>query len=60
MEWPDSGLGCAAPNQIVMDVITPGFRIMLEAAGQTYVYHTDRSSRFVLCDNGQPAPPVEQ
>lgn len=60
VEWRDSGLGCAAPNQAVMDVITRGFRIVLEANGQQYVYHTDRIGSFVLCDNGQPAPRVDQ
>jgi hypothetical protein len=54
VEWPDSSLGCGKPGAIYLPVITPGFRILLEAHGQTYSYHTDKSSRFILC--GQPPP----
>jgi hypothetical protein len=54
-EWPDSGLGCPSPDALYLTVITPGYRITLEAEGQTYVYHTDRLENVVLCVDGRPA-----
>jgi hypothetical protein len=53
--WPDSGLGCPAPDAIYLTVITPGFQITLEAEGDTYIYHTDSAENVVLCIDGQPA-----
>jgi hypothetical protein len=50
VDWPDSSLGCGEPGTIYLPVITPGFRILLEAHGQIYSYHTDASNRFILCE----------
>ena len=47
-EWPSSALGCEKPGMGYAQVITPGYRIVLEAGGRTLEYHTDRS-RAVLC-----------
>jgi hypothetical protein len=54
MEWRDSSLGCPAPGEGYLTVITPGFLVLLEAAGGRYEYHTDQAGRFVLCQDGQP------
>ena len=51
--WRNSGLGCG--NGIYLDVITPGYLIVLTAENQDYEYHTDMKPRLVLCVNGQPA-----
>ena len=40
-EWPDGSLGNPQPDTAYTQVITPGFKIMLEAGGQQYEYHTD-------------------
>jgi len=58
VEWPDTSLGCPQPGMMYAQVITPGFRLVLEAEGQTYQYHTDRAARVVLCqpDGGGQAP----
>jgi hypothetical protein len=54
-EWPDSSLGCPSPDMAYLDVITPGYQIILEASGKSYAYHTDTQDKFVLCgDNDQP------
>jgi hypothetical protein len=59
VNWSDAGLGCPVPGMMYAQVITPGYRILLEAEGQTYRYHTDRSRAFVLCQQGQePQMPV--
>jgi hypothetical protein len=52
VEWPDASLGCPQPGMMYAQVITPGYRVVLEAEGQTYEYHTDEGRFVVLCDNG--------
>jgi hypothetical protein len=47
--WRDAGLGCAKLGVDYVQVETPGYRIVLEAQGQTYNYHTDQTRRFVPC-----------
>ena len=57
VEWSDGALGCPGPNMAYIQVIIPGFKIVLQADGRTYNYHTDTGSSFVLCGpNGQPVP----
>ncbi len=57
VDWPDSALGCPAPGYAYMQVITPGYKIVLEASGESYEYHTDLNQNFVLCGaDGQPVP----
>jgi hypothetical protein len=48
--WRDASLGCPKPAIDYIQVETPGFNILLEAGGQTYNYHTNQSSRFVMCN----------
>lgn len=50
VEWSDGSLGCASPDMMYMQVITPGYRVTLEHGGQRYVVHTDRGRRAVRCD----------
>jgi hypothetical protein len=58
VEWSDSSLGCPAPGMSYLTVITPGFKIALEASGKPYTYHTDLEGNFVLCaEDGQPFNP---
>jgi hypothetical protein len=49
-EWPDASLGCPEPGKVYAQVVTPGFRIVLEARGERYEYHTDREQTVVLCE----------
>ena len=46
--WRDTSLGCPEPGKAYAQVLTPGHRIVLQAGGKSYEYHTD-SSRVVLC-----------
>lgn len=55
VEWSDRALGCPDGNFAYATVITPGFKIILSAAGAEYSYHTDQQDYFVLCVNGKPA-----
>jgi hypothetical protein len=50
VDWPDAGLGCPQHRLLYPDVVTPGFRVVLEAQDQTYAYHTDTVQLVVLCD----------
>lgn len=40
-EWPNSCLGVEKADQVCAEVITPGFKIVLEQLGTQYEYHTD-------------------
>jgi hypothetical protein len=47
--WSDGSLGCPQPGKVYAQVITPGFRVVFEANGQRYEYHTDKERHIVLC-----------
>jgi hypothetical protein len=49
VDWSDTTMGCPQPGMMYAQVITPGFLIVLEAAGQSYDYHTNEDSSVVLC-----------
>jgi hypothetical protein len=40
-EWPDACLGAAGPGEACAEVVTPGWRVILQASGETYELHTD-------------------
>ena len=40
VQWPDTSLGCPQPDKMYAQVVVPGYRIILEAGGQTYDYHS--------------------
>ena len=58
VRWRDASLGCPRPNTKYLQVITPGFKVILEAEGRTYGYHTDAGRVVVLCEKGLPAYPL--
>lgn len=49
--WRDTSLGCPEPGRMYAQVIVDGYRIILEARGQRYEYHTDASSQVAYCRN---------
>lgn len=53
-EWPDTSLGCPQAGMQYAQALTPGYRILLEAAGKIYTYHTDTHERVVLCEGRGP------
>jgi hypothetical protein len=53
-EWSDSSLGCPQPDMLYLQVITPGYRILLESNGTQYEYHSNRDSYVIYCDNANP------
>jgi hypothetical protein len=52
VSWPDSCLGAASPGELCLQVITPGYRIVLEAMGQLFEYHTDASGTVIRLASG--------
>ncbi len=54
VEWRDSCLGVSTPPGVgCLEVITPGYRIVLEAGGAQYEYHTNQDgSHIVLAELG--------
>jgi len=39
MTWPDTSLGMPEPGRMYAQILTDGFRVVLEAAGKRYEYH---------------------
>ncbi len=56
VEWSDSSLDCPQPGMAYLQVITPGYQILLEAGGQVHEYHSNRNSYVIYCEN--PSPPI--
>jgi hypothetical protein len=54
-EWPDGGLGCPRPGEFYIQVITPGYLLVLQAGGRQFEYHTDAERSFTLCREGAGA-----
>jgi hypothetical protein len=56
--FPNSALGCPDPGLNYLQVLTPGYRIQVEAGGKTYDYRTNLAgTHVILCGpNGRPAP----
>jgi hypothetical protein len=47
VDWPDGCLGVQSPGVMCTMVITPGYRVILEADGKQYEYHTNASGSAV-------------
>ncbi len=49
-EWSDSSLGCPEPGRAYMQVITPGYKVILFANGREYTYHTNMQNMAIHCE----------
>lgn len=58
-QWSDGAMGCPQPGQMYTQMIVPGYRVVLQAAGNKYSYHSDRRGNFVVCSSGLAFPPVK-
>ncbi len=52
VRWPDSSLGCPQKGMMYLQVITPGYRILLRAGGEEYDVRVG-NNRALICE--QPA-----
>ena len=57
--WSDGSLGCPEPGMFYTQALVPGYRVILEAGGTQYDYHSDRRGNFSLCPPDRAKPPVE-
>ncbi len=48
MEWPDACLGVSRPEARCAQVITPGYRVVLEYAAKQSTFHTDATGASVV------------
>lgn len=51
-DWPDGCLGLAERGVFCTQAIVPGWRVLLEDEGQTFVYRTNASGSVVKLENG--------
>lgn len=58
VRWASSALGCPGPGQSYLDVLTPGYLVVLEIDGQAYRYHAGRAGAPFLCPEGRSEPPA--
>lgn len=58
-QWSDGAMGCPQPGQMYTQMIVPGYRVVMQAAGNRYAYHSDRRGNFIVCSNGLAFPPVK-
>ncbi len=54
VEWPDGCLGVQTPGVMCTMVITPGYRVVLEADGKQYEYHTSANGDTVRLATATP------
>jgi hypothetical protein len=58
--WPDSSLGCPQKGMAYLQVLTPGYLIVLEYANNQYEYHAGLGQDYIYCTNPTapiPSPP---
>lgn len=46
--WQDACLGSSTPGKICAEVVTPGFRILLQAPGGLYEFHTNQDGSQIV------------
>jgi hypothetical protein len=54
--WPDTSLGCPVPGETYTAQIVDGYRILLSAGDNEYIFHTD-FDRAVPCDSANEQLP---
>jgi hypothetical protein len=56
--WPDGALGCPQPGMMYTQALQPGYRIVLEAGGQTLNYHASAKGGPAFCPPERVTPPA--
>jgi len=52
VDWPDACMGIQQPGVMCAQVITSGYKVILEANGQQYEYHTNENGSVVRLVGG--------
>jgi hypothetical protein len=53
VDWPDGCLGVNTPGIMCIQVIMPGYKVILAANGQQYEFHTNETGDAVRLASGQ-------
>ncbi len=48
-QWPDTSLGCPTPDVMYSQVVTPGYLLIISAAGKQLEYHADSRGTIAFC-----------
>jgi hypothetical protein len=56
LQWPDSSLGCPLPGQTYTPILIDGYRIVLGAGDNEYIFHSD-FDRVIPCDSDKEQLP---
>jgi hypothetical protein len=48
VDWPDGCLGVHTPGIMCNQMVTPGYKIVLEANGKSYEYHSNRDGSLIV------------
>ncbi|MFC1466918.1 MAG: hypothetical protein ACFLMY_18955 [Candidatus Brachytrichaceae bacterium NZ_4S206] len=54
VQWPDGCLGVRTPGVFCIQIVVPGYRVVLEVDGRRYTYHTDLEGRQVIRADSRP------
>ena len=59
--WADGSLGCPEPGMMYTQALVRGYRIKVDAASTTLVYHAGPQTTFVHCppERAQPPSPMD-
>lgn len=55
--WSDGSLGCPEEGQMYTQALVPGYRVILDVAGEELAFHASHTGDFTPCSN--PTDPVE-
>ncbi|MEX1280087.1 MAG: hypothetical protein AB1Z57_10600 [Acidimicrobiia bacterium] len=50
VEWSDASFGCPVADVTYAQVITPGYRVVVGAGGETLDYRSDEAGNFRICE----------
>lgn len=56
--WADGSLGCPEPGLMYPQMLVPGFRITIEAAGKRLDYHASKRGALLLCPGERAIAPL--
>jgi hypothetical protein len=54
VNWPDSSIGCPKPDVAYLQVVTPGYKVILRAEGQIYTVHEAGDLAFLCRNSAKP------
>lgn len=55
--WPDGSIGCPQPDMMYTQALVPGYRVILDVAGEELAFHAAQDGTFAPCAN--PVEPVD-